>query len=1017
MTAGSRYEFRLRSLHQRDRSAPSAAATLTTAAWPHAAPRARFEFHRAAGMLVEWDAVAGAEDYVVAWQKEGDASRAGETAATGTSALVTREGGFFTGSWLLRVRAAKAGTWSQTTRVWVDSPAPELRFSLESSRDLCTEGTLTEIRWRGGGGGGNLWPHVNGRMIGENTYRIKVNCGLIPRTADGKIDETQRDAVITGFLRDGRGTIKSASIRVPRAPTPPPPSNIEIWRSSTELDFAWQKNSSDTYSDQSLHHVLRWRPVEETAWKYENRSSFGDPFVVYGEITDLQIDTAYEFQIAAVRDPADLETPSALDWSAITTTRTRSTPKGVTARATHDTVSVQWQSQAGVLHYVITIELTSGTPSEMSDSIIMSQSFDPRDRQEAVHTVEFSQLMPDRSYQLTVGTIDDPYDQLVSSVLIRTNPAPLGWTAPMRQVQNLRATSTRDSITATWDPPYPDPDGGYLLSLFHPVYSVPRYERTIDGETTFTFTHLKPGLTYTVVVEHLAVHTEERRIKISTKPPADAGGAEDAESSIAPPTEWPFPAPIFAWPYFFSTRLQLSEDMWAGRDNKFHAGLDIAGGNLGGGRTGIDPILASAPGTVRVFDLRKKPRRFAVYCPTLPTETGSLSEKIRISNDPWRYISKDTTYACGYLVAPAHGVTALVFHRAIDGRHFLTKYAHFNEDPSAYPISVPDWDIERFDDDRVSNPPSISRGAVLGLEGNTGDSRGPHLHFEIRHFDGSSRDVSKYWFTTNREFTRGCVLLGTRTDPKNQPFKRCAWPVKENNGALISIEPDPRSMTTFLDPELMLPPPPASDVPTSATGQIVDNTVPLFQLEQVAARQTDNRTLADINLTTSFWRPSFYDTKEKWKDPASAPGGPSRPEIPGIGGTRPGVSEYAARVNCSPEASRSRLDIAAGGEHGEVLPVTVTVPLSLGAECSVVVRTGNFVWPTSRAIAPEMYGPPIDFTPASELHPTGKLANYGVSFASNGITSTTNRLLNNNHFHLYEVRAQANHKYEFSVEP
>ena len=134
LATGSRYEFRLRSLHQRDRSAPSAAATLTPAAWPHAAPRARFEFHRAAGMLVEWDAVAGSEDYVVAWQKEGDDSRSGETAATGTSVLVTREGGFFTGNWLLRVRAAEAGMWSETTRVWVDSPAPELRFSLESSR-------------------------------------------------------------------------------------------------------------------------------------------------------------------------------------------------------------------------------------------------------------------------------------------------------------------------------------------------------------------------------------------------------------------------------------------------------------------------------------------------------------------------------------------------------------------------------------------------------------------------------------------------------------------------------------------------------------------------------------------------------------------------------------------------------------------------------------------------------------------------------------------------------------------
>ena len=489
----------------------------TRTPWPHdAAPSA--EYGLASGRInVSWPAVEGATSYVVWWVNDSNRFDSGEARIMGTATSLSRNGGFADGEWNIRVRAANGGAWSNPATVTIAGAPPELTLKIESSRDICTEGTLTEIRWSANGGTSPLTLQINGSPATELNSTAKVNCGLIPRTANGQIDETQRDAVITGFLLDGRGTIKSASIRVPRVPTPPPPSNIEIWQSSTELDFTWQNNSSDIYSDRSLHHVLRWRPVEETAWKYENQSSIGRPFVIYGEITGLQIDTAYEFQVAAVRDPADLETPSALDWSAITTTRTRSRPKGVTAIATHDTVSVQWQSQAGVLHYVITIELMSGTPTELSDSIAIGQSFDPGDRQETVHTVEFSQLMPDRSYRLTIRTIDDPYDQLSSSVLIRTNSAPLGWTAPMRQVQNLRATSTCDSITATWDPPYPDPDGGYLLSLFHPVYSVPRYERTIDGETIFTFTHLTPGLTYTVVVEHLAVHTEERQIKISTK--------------------------------------------------------------------------------------------------------------------------------------------------------------------------------------------------------------------------------------------------------------------------------------------------------------------------------------------------------------------------------------------------------------------------------------------------------------------------------------------------------------------
>ena len=572
LAAGSRYEFRLRSLHQRDRSAPSAAATLTTAAWPHPAPRARFEFHRAGGMLVEWDAVTGVNDYVVAWQKEGDDSRAGETAATGTSVLATREGGFFTGAWLLRVRAAEAGTWSETTRVWVDSPAPELRFSLESSRDLCTEGTLTEIRWRGGGGGGNLWPHVNGRMIGENTYRVKVNCGLIPRTADGKIDESQRDAVITGFLRDGRGTIKSASIRVPRAEALPAPEIFHLLSGRRGAGMAWREVPGAGTEQHLGHYLIRWRTVPDGVWTYaesrEERQWTPDPGYSWGEPfgPDLQEGTAYEVTVAAMREAIEHETPVALSWSNPKPLVTVPELENLTATSTHSSITVSWDAPAIGRRYRIRAIHANGSARKTAISVASGRQ-----------TITLDRLPFNTSFNVVV-TDKTAAEEVESSLRIRTKLPPAGAVPLPTGPKNLQATSTHDSLTATWELPYPGALSEFRVALnYADTDQWAIFPYIIQNSTSHTIGNLLADTSYDLEITHNGVVLEAATIQVKTKPLSSSitSGQQDSvpTEDVRPPMPNLRNIGTVDWPFEYNDEWWITSDPWVRRGCPVHGRL------------------------------------------------------------------------------------------------------------------------------------------------------------------------------------------------------------------------------------------------------------------------------------------------------------------------------------------------------------------------------------------------------------------------------------------------------------
>jgi murein DD-endopeptidase MepM/ murein hydrolase activator NlpD len=77
------------------------------------------------------------------------------------------------------------------------------------------------------------------------------------------------------------------------------------------------------------------------------------------------------------------------------------------------------------------------------------------------------------------------------------------------------------------------------------------------------------------------------------------------------------------------------------------------------------------------------------------------------ANTPIHAVGAGEIIAAGWVYS-GYGISVVVDH----GNGFLTHYAHMNDTA----VSVGDW---------------VGPGDILGYEGSTGDSTGPHLHFEV----------------------------------------------------------------------------------------------------------------------------------------------------------------------------------------------------------------------------------------------------------------------------------------------
>ena len=413
------------------------------------------------------------------------------------------------------------------------------RFSLESSRDLCTEGTLTEIRWSASGGTSPLSLQINGDPAAELDGTAKVNCGLIPRTADGEIDERHRDAVIPGLLRDGRGTIRYASIQVPRVEALPAPANPRFAIFLSTATLAWDAvagagEQSPLNADQRhIAYALRTRLVGDAEWTTEAVESrpVGEYHVHRIARSPRQ---EWEFAIAAVRHPFEIDTPNQLNWSAPQKFRTEGKPQNLSVDASHDSMTVRFDRQPQSGGGYIEVIGPHGVTSEMY----------LENDEEGRHAILIDGLSPDEEYQITVRIFSVATSEadwafmsdIEARATVRTKAAPDGWTPPTRGPKNIRVTSTHDSITVRWDPPQPERQEDWRVTLRRVStdehldgYLIDSRGIPANADTVWTtfgsalYGLIKPDTSYRLRITQRGVQDHWEEVLVTTSPaPSDA---------------------------------------------------------------------------------------------------------------------------------------------------------------------------------------------------------------------------------------------------------------------------------------------------------------------------------------------------------------------------------------------------------------------------------------------------------------------------------------------------------------
>ena len=420
-----------------------------------------------------------------------------------------------------RILAALQGTFPTHSAATVNLPLdPRLlhglaeRFTLDlsSSRELCTAGTLTEISWQISGGKPPYKLQIEGSPANADAETIRINCGALTEAEAADEDAALTAKRIIAVVTDARGARREAAIKVARARPLPAPPAIPLIAYRNDIVSGWTVDTSKPNGATS-HFLARWRPTGTTAWTYEllEHTHYLD-HAMHVNIVGLRKGVEYRFEFASLRDRIESETPNALIWIDRTTT-TLASPTGLSATATHDTVTVTWDEQPSVSFFYVLLDDLSGARPRVSDGEI----YDPDDHSDGTPTVVFRNVPPDREYTVRVQLGESP-EPLLASTTVRTLPAPPGWTAPPRGAQNVRTATTSNSITVTWDAPYPDAaNDDYRLMLFHPTRSGIRHERVYNGVTSYTFDNLEPGLTYRVVVDHVAIVERDVELEVTTK--------------------------------------------------------------------------------------------------------------------------------------------------------------------------------------------------------------------------------------------------------------------------------------------------------------------------------------------------------------------------------------------------------------------------------------------------------------------------------------------------------------------
>ena len=417
-------------------------------------------------------------------------------------------------------------------------PTPPLYLALESSRELCTAGTLTEISWEIAGGTPPYTLSIGGETVDADAGSHRINCGALTEAEADDADTALAAKQITATVTDSRGVQREVSLDVARARPLPAPTDFGAVAYRTYILSSWM-SAEGKGPGVERSYILRWRERGSAQWTFTNRSFTSNkrtPARQPAGLDSLSEATVYELSAADTRTAIEGETPEALNWTPIQTVTTLTAPTNVRATATHDTITVRWEPQLapGVLYTVYVSSLDGGAAEDVW--------LTPTDR----HEVTLRGLPPDTEHRVSVAMeAGDQGARAEAPSPIRTLPAPADWTAPVRGVQNVRAAATHNSITVWWDPPRADALPLYIVHLFRAlaegegpegVDEVKVWHFEVFDETGIRIDDLDPSTTYRVLIYHPDAVIRNQEITVSTTAAPSASGA--SPRSAPPPFEW-----------------------------------------------------------------------------------------------------------------------------------------------------------------------------------------------------------------------------------------------------------------------------------------------------------------------------------------------------------------------------------------------------------------------------------------------------------------------------------------------
>ena len=251
----------------------------------------------------------------------------------------------------------------------------------------------------------------------------------------------------------------------------------------------------------------------------------------------------YLGSVAAIRHTIEQETPAALNWSAAIPFGVVRAPENIVVQATYDTLDVSWDAQPYT--QLGTVFLVGGGVNLLRDSWEVTIA-------DGRHHARFHHLTPNSEYEITIA-IGVDLGRVSSETTARTLPAPADWEPLPRGPQNLRVTTTHDSIIVRWDPPFPAADHSWSVGVTTtingttwPVQSLvtrtpPPEGWTLRGDPPWL---IRPNTTYSVRVRqnYRAGPAVEVSVTTPAAPPALrltlTAGRDECTAGTLNPVSW-----------------------------------------------------------------------------------------------------------------------------------------------------------------------------------------------------------------------------------------------------------------------------------------------------------------------------------------------------------------------------------------------------------------------------------------------------------------------------------------------